>query len=71
MLGPGAVSRYAICMEMKKADMKVYMVAGSYDYEGDSVDGSGKVFFDYEEAVAYGKSLVRKKESTVGTMTLW
>lgn len=41
--------------------MKVYVVAGSHDWEGDSVEDSGKVFFDYEKAVAYGKSLVRKE----------
>lgn len=44
-------------MEMKK-EMVVYMVAGSFDYEGDRVENSGKVFLNYEDGVKYGESLV-------------
>ena len=38
--------------------LKVWMVVGSIDYEGDYVDDSGKVFFNYEDGVKYGESLV-------------
>lgn len=38
--------------------LKVWMVVGSMDYEGDYVDDSGKVFFNYEDGVKYGESLV-------------
>ena len=38
--------------------LKVWMVVGSFDYEGDWMCESGKVFFDYEDGVKYGKSLV-------------
>lgn len=38
--------------------MKVWMVAGSFDYEGDWVEDSGKVFVNYEDGVKYGKLLV-------------
>jgi hypothetical protein len=44
-------------MEMKK-EMVVYMVVGSFDYEGDWVEDSGKVFLNYEDGVKYGESLV-------------
>lgn len=38
--------------------MKVWMVVGSFNYEGDWVENSGKVFFNYEDGVKYGESLV-------------
>ena len=38
--------------------MKVYMVVGSFDYEGDWMEDSGKVFFNREDGVKYGESLV-------------
>lgn len=41
-----------------KKEMVVYMVAGSFDYEGDWVENSGKVFLNYEDGVKYGESLV-------------
>lgn len=43
---------------MKDGKMKVWMVVGSFDYEGDWVCDSGKVFFKYEDGVKYGESLV-------------
>jgi len=39
--------------------MKVWMVVGSMDYEGDYVEFSGKVFFNYEDGIKYGESLVK------------
>lgn len=39
--------------------LKVWMVVGSFDYEGDWVCESGKVFFNYEDGVRYGESLVK------------
>lgn len=41
-----------------KKEMVVYMVVGSFDYEGDWVEDSGKVFLNYEDGVKYGESLV-------------
>lgn len=38
--------------------MVVYMVVGSFNYEGDWVENSGKVFLNYEDGVKYGESLV-------------
>lgn len=43
---------------MKDGKMMVWMVAGSLDYEGDSVRLSGAVFVNYEDAVKYGESLL-------------
>lgn len=43
---------------MNENDMMVWMVVGSFDYEGDWVCDSGKVFFNYDDAVKYGESLV-------------
>lgn len=53
-LSETAETRYIRSMEK----MKVWMVVGSFDYEGDWVEDSGKVFFNYEDGVKYGKSLV-------------
>lgn len=38
--------------------MKVWMVVGTMEYEGDFAEFSGKVFFKYEDGVKYGESLV-------------
>lgn len=43
---------------MNENDMMVWMVAGSFNYEGDSVRLSGAVFVNYEDAVKYGESLL-------------
>jgi len=45
-------------MDKFKEKMVVYMVVGSFDYEGDWVEDSGKVFFNCEDGVKYGESLV-------------
>lgn len=38
--------------------MKVFMVAGSFSYEGDQIEMSGAVFRNYEDARKYGESLL-------------
>lgn len=45
-------------MNKNEGKMKVYMVVGSFDYEGDWMEDSGKVFFNREDGVKYGESLV-------------
>lgn len=37
--------------------IKVWVVVGKFDYEGDYLEGSGKVFFEEEDAREYGQSL--------------
>jgi hypothetical protein len=37
--------------------MKFYIVAGTYEYEGADLNSS-KIFFDFDSALAYGKSLL-------------
>ena len=38
-------------------EMTVYMVAGGWSYEGESLELSGKVFRNREDAVQYGEAL--------------
>jgi hypothetical protein len=42
-----------------KGKMKVWVVVGHFDYEGDWLEGSGKVFLNKEDGEEYGKSLVK------------
>ena len=43
---------------MADSDIMLWFQGGSFDYEGDWVEDSGKVFFNYEDGVKYGESLV-------------
>ena len=45
-------------MNKNEGKMKVYMVAGGVDCEGENLEWSGKVFLKREDAVKYGESLV-------------
>lgn len=40
--------------------VKVWVVVGKFDYEGDWLEDSGKVFFKKEDAVKYGEWLVNR-----------
>jgi hypothetical protein len=45
-------------------NMKVWIVAGSMDFEGDFVQYSGAVFSKYEDAVKYADSLCDRDDGT-------
>ena len=40
--------------------IKVWVVVGTFDYEGDWLEDSGKVFLNKEDGEEYGKSLLKK-----------
>jgi hypothetical protein len=42
-----------------KGKMKVWVVVGHFDYEGDYLEDSGKVFLNKEDGEEYGKSLLK------------